>query len=84
MREPFVIGIFSGTAKPTNLRDYLSDFINEFNEISENGITFRDEYFIIEITSVICDAPARAFVKNVKQFSGYHGCDKCTQEGEGQ
>lgn len=31
---------------------------------------------------MICDAPAKAFVKNTKQYSGYHGCDKCTQEGE--
>lgn len=28
---------------------------------------------------VICGAPAKAFVKNVKQYSGYHSCDKCTQ-----
>lgn len=36
---------------------------------------------LVKIDSVICDAPARAFVKNVKSYSGYHGCDKCTQHG---
>lgn len=81
-KEPFVIGIFSGTTKPTNLSDYLKDFINEFNELKENGMTYCDEYFKIAISSVICDAPAKAFVKNIKQYSGYYGCDKCAQEGE--
>jgi len=36
----------------------------------------------ISLTAVICDTPARAFVKCVKGHAGYHGCDKCTQEGE--
>jgi hypothetical protein len=40
------------------------------------------KHLTVEIHSVICDAPAQTFVKNVKQYSGYHGCDQCTQEGE--
>ena len=31
--------------------------------------------------SVVCDAPARAFLKCIKGHSGYSGCDKCTQPG---
>ncbi|ESO85471.1 hypothetical protein LOTGIDRAFT_107664, partial [Lottia gigantea] len=27
----------------------------------------------------ICDAPARAFVKQVKGHNAYHGCEKCSQ-----
>lgn len=72
-KAPFVIGIFSGTSKPTSLADCFHDFINEVNEIKESGVV---------VSSVICDAPAKAFIKNVKQYSGYFGCDKCTQEGE--
>ena len=33
------------------------------------------------IYSIICDSPAKVFIKNVKQYSGYSGCDKCTQSG---
>ena len=37
---------------------------------------------ILEVTAIICDTPASAFVKNIKGHSGYSGCDKCTQSGE--
>ena len=30
----------------------------------------------------MCDAPAKAFVKCVEQYSGYFGCDKCEQRGQ--
>lgn len=35
----------------------------------------------IHIQCFVCDAPARAFVKNVKAHSGYFGCEKCCQRG---
>jgi len=38
--------------------------------------------YTVKLAAVACDTPARCFVKNVKGHSGYHGCDKCTQEGE--
>jgi len=34
------------------------------------------------VHSIICDAPARAFVKCIKSHSGYSSCEKCTQKGE--
>lgn len=40
------------------------------------------QHFVgLEISCVICDTPARAFVKQVKGHSGYYGCDKCVQKG---
>lgn len=40
-----------------------------------------DQIIQVEIICVIRDTPARAFVKQCKGHSGYHGCDKCTQRG---
>ena len=34
------------------------------------------------LSSLVCDAPARAFVKNTKLHSGYYACEKCNTEGE--
>lgn len=44
---------------------------------SFQGITMR-----LQLCSMVCDAPARAFLKNVKGHTGYSGCEKCMQEGE--
>lgn len=60
----------------------FSNFIQEYEELKTNTLSFDGKNVHLEIHSVICDAPARAFVKCVKSFSGYHGCDKCAQEGE--
>ncbi len=35
----------------------------------------------VALDAILCDAPAKAFVKSVKLYSGYYGCDRCQQEG---
>ena len=35
----------------------------------------------VNVRAVICDAPAKAFVKGIKQFNAYYGCDRCDQPG---
>ena len=79
--SPFVIGLYSGQSKPNNLDEYLRNFIDDFRTTFDNGIEYSGKHFTIHLDSVICDTPARAFVKCVKSHSGYHGCDKCEQRG---
>lgn len=81
-KDPFVIGIFSGKSKPCSLDEYLEMFVDETILLQKNGLSIAGHLYNINIDSFICDAPARAFVKNIKGHSGYFGCDKCTQEGE--
>lgn len=38
--------------------------------------------YTIFLHSFVCDAPAKAMLKNIKSHSGYYGCEKCSQEGE--
>ena len=35
----------------------------------------------ISVACFICDAPARAFVKQTKPHNAYYGCEKCIQKG---
>ena len=79
-RKVFPISFSVGHSKPSNL-NFLNDAVNDLVEISTNGIQFGERNFPVSISCIICDAPAKAFVKNVKLFSGYYGCDRCNQRG---
>ncbi|KAJ8018365.1 hypothetical protein HOLleu_43677 [Holothuria leucospilota] len=78
-KEPFVIGLFYGTAKPCN-HEFLLDFINDVHSIEE-GFAYEGKQMTVKISAFICDAPARAFIKNVKGHAGCSGCEKCIQHG---
>lgn len=63
------------------MNDYLQKFISEFKALTDNGFDLNDKHFNVKLDSIICDAPAKAFVKCIKGHSGYSGCDKFTQSG---
>ena len=81
VREPFIIGIFCGSQKPTNLAEYLAEFVTEMNTLEEEGMLWQDGRIQVKVSCVICDAPAKAYLKQIKGHSGYFGCDKCVQKG---
>jgi hypothetical protein len=70
-----------GKTKPNDL-EFLTDTINELKNMLQNGIVYNDRPLRVSLKCVVCDAPARSFVKGTKLFSGYYGCDKCSQRGE--
>ncbi|XP_025409855.1 uncharacterized protein LOC112683173, partial [Sipha flava] len=37
--------------------------------------------YVIPIAHIVCDAPAKAFLLNVKPHNAYHGCNACIDEG---
>lgn len=61
---------------------FLSDTVQDFKTILETEIHCDDRVIEVPIRCIVCDALARAMVKNVKLNSGYSGCDKCNQYGE--
>ena len=79
--SPFKIGLFCGTSKPEDLGAYLSDFIEEMKIIQSSGIAHADTTIRVSIACFICDAPARAFVKQIKNHNAYYGCERCIQKG---
>ena len=81
IKKPVLVGLFCGETKPSNLSEYFRDFVEDLTNCA-NEVLFREKMFIFKVSNIICDAPARAFVKAVKGHNAYHGCDKCTQTGE--
>jgi len=80
--SPFAISVFCWTAKPKPLDRFLNDFIVELNHLVTHRFRSGKDHFFIEIHSFVCDAPARAFLKCIKQHTGYSSCDKCTEPGK--
>ena len=46
-----------------------------------NGLMTGEQKVSVVLVCFICDAPARAFVKNIKQYTGYSACEKCNLTG---
>ena len=81
--KPFIIGLYCGDQKPGNINEFLHDFVSEVKLLNEQGLLMErcNRKLKVKISCFICDAPARAFVKQVKYYNAYHGCEKCTQRG---
>lgn len=80
--SPFVVGLYCGSKKPSNVADYVHDFVVELQQLFDHGFVNDGNLYKVKLDCFVCDAPARSFIKNVKSHTGYFGCDKCTQEGE--
>lgn len=71
-----VIGIYSGFGKPTNINNFLRQFVNEFNTIEQSS------NLKLKISAIVCDVPARSFILGTKCHNGYSSCGKCDIKGE--
>lgn len=81
--EVFIIGLFSGNSKPSDVHEYLGEFVSEVKDIEQNGVKIDgfDTRLKVHLSCFICDAPARAYIKQTKLHNAYYGCDKCIQKG---
>lgn len=80
--DPFLIGLFHSNKKPENPNEFLKFFVDEYKSIEKNGLIIEDKVYSIKLACIICDAPAKAFIANIKNHTGYHGCTKCICEGD--
>ena len=80
--EVFMAAIFCGVEKPSPVHEFMEDFIHEMNKLETDGIEVNGVGFKVVLQAIICDAPARAFIKCIKGHTGYNGCERCSQTGE--
>lgn len=80
-QNPFVIACYYGESKPSSVEEYLSGFITEANDLKLNGFEQKGIVYKFNIVHFNCDAPARSFLKCIKNHNSYYGCEKCIQKG---
>lgn len=80
---PQTVGLFYGTSKPNNVTEYLDNFLLELETVLADGYryNYKDHLIPVKLSCFICDAPARQFLKVVTSHNGYHGCERCQQNG---
>lgn len=62
--KTMIIAIYYGRGKPPSSEQFLRRFTTEFNELHTNGMqTSKGATVKIRLNAIICDAPAKAFVK---------------------
>ena len=73
-KSPFIVGIFCGLSKPKCVVEYLKQFVRDLKNVLANGIIHKGKLLNVEVSSFVCDAPARAYVKNVSLDSLFRTC----------
>lgn len=79
--EVLCVGCFFGSQKPQNVNNYLNRFVVEFLSLHRHGLNFNGILYSIHIRAIIADAPARAFLLNIRTYTGYWSCNKCHIKG---
>ena len=77
--EPFAVSLYIGTKKP-DLK-YFEHFTSEYLHLSSEEFFVKAQRHTLSIRCLVCDAPARAFVKQCKGHTAYSGCERCLEKG---
>jgi len=75
------VGIYHGLKKPDSSDDFFNYFLSDILNIIQLGIQINGKVFNVTIGHIVCDAPAKSYLLNVKGFNAYFGCNSCTDEG---
>ncbi len=81
-KRPFPVSIFCGSSKPENLNTFLSPFIGEMLALEKDGLLIGGVPFTVQIRAIICDAPARSFIKSIIGHGGKQRCERCDVKGK--
>ncbi|XP_070384800.1 uncharacterized protein [Dermacentor albipictus] len=79
--EPFVVSLFFGKTKPQDANEFLQCFVEETKKLLVEGLSVHDASVPVKLHSIICDAPAKAFVLYIRSHTAYSSCTKCTVKG---
>ena len=76
----FPLSITFRQTKPTSL-DFLTENVAELKALLESVLEVDGRVMGVKVRCVVCDAPACALVKDIKNHNAYYGCERCQQKG---
>lgn len=79
--EPFLVSVFCGPGKPGNVSSFLNPAIDDVLRLEKDGFVHNGKRFEVKLHRVVCDTPARSFVKATKGHNAYYACERCCQRG---
>lgn len=82
--SPFPIALYCSEHKPSSVNEFVKDFVTEMKQLEVSGFCndASKRMYQVRVGAVICDAPARSFVKCIKTHNGYNCCERCVQHGQ--
>jgi hypothetical protein len=78
----YLVSLFYGETKPLNIDTFLAPFVEEMMRLEQDGLICANIRYNIRIRCVIADAPARSFIKCIKNHNAYYGCERCDRKGK--
>ncbi|XP_039301481.1 uncharacterized protein LOC120356595 [Nilaparvata lugens] len=74
----FPVGIYYGEKKPDSLSQFLKYFIEELNDVINNGYGSMD----INLLGFCCDTPAKSYILGITSHVGFKSCTRCKIHGQ--
>ncbi|KAF0756057.1 Uncharacterized protein FWK35_00018048 [Aphis craccivora] len=78
---PIAKRIYHGFKKTPSIEEFLKPIISDLMVVLSQSFLVKGTKFKVQISNIVCDAPAKAFLLNVKGHNSYFGCTSCTEEG---
>lgn len=71
-RHPvFIIALYKGSKKPECCKTFIKHFVDEILVYFRDGVEVHGKNYNFHLVCILADAPARAFLLNLKQPTGY-------------
>ncbi|XP_046640273.1 uncharacterized protein LOC124323154 [Daphnia pulicaria] len=77
----FGAGIYQGRGKPADVNVYLKFFAADIHQLRRSGLQFEGQTITVSVCGMSSDAPATAYILNIKGHNAFHGCRICTTRG---
>lgn len=78
----YVAGLYYGYTKPKDPNEFLNRFVSDIKPLVTTGFIDNETTVKVNLSALICDAPAKSFILAVKSHTGFFSCTKCTIRGE--